>query len=767
MKQQAVGVSFTSYLGNESLLDHNYVSEELKILKTKIFTCERSVSDHYATFLIVDYQVNKPIRRIITTRLFKKFNAHQFYDNAIHLPFLQIAENKQLSVSDRLVKIESLIIGLLDRQVPEKQLRVRGKTNPWLSKDLLHLIDTKNKFYKRVYQTGTPATDNQLNQYNKFKNYTTNMIKKAKKRYYSTSLSRDSKSFFKGLQKLTGKGKSTTNIDRIMYKENVFTSDKDIADAMNSFFTNIPGSLAPTTNCRNSRQSIESDSKETNELLSFEPVTSDTVLKQLRSLKPQKRGGVSEMPTFVYQSIADLLALPISMLINECFSSSSFPDCLKIAIVTPIYKKGDKNNPSNYRPISSLPIISKIFEINIKNQLMSFLEQEKLICNRQFGYRKHHSTEQLILSLLQEWRSNLDNSAPCYISALSLDVKKAFDSVNHNVLVNNLPKFNLSCQSIKLISSYLERRQQVMKIGLAKSSSCHIQSGVPQGSILGPVLFNLAINDLLSTNPTSFAYADDTVIYTKSESPEKSVQLCQTLLANVHEWYRDNCLQLNLSKTQFCMFSNRKLKGVYTINIDDLTIHSNDSLSLLGIKLDPKLDLISHTHSVASKACSLLYLTSKLKKYLNVEQLLQTYTLLIRPRLEYCSSILLACTQKNSNVLENVQNRAIRIILSAPKKFSVTTGRLLLNLPTLSSRRLYLFHRFVHTKMSKMLASYYLLDLVTKSYLHHSFSLRSAHSLVKPTFRTNLGKTSFINQYHSFLSNYKCTSKDLLSFHAN
>ena len=155
-------------------------------------------------------------------------------------------------------------------------------------------------------------------------------------------------------------------------------------------------------------------------------------------------------------SFADLLAYPLSSLINECFSKSIFPDCLKLALVTPIHKKGDKSDPSNYyRPISSLPILSKIFEMEMKSQMMKFLEEHNILSNKNFGFRKEHSTEQMLLSVLQNWRSELDKPESVYIGALSLDVRKAFDTVNHELLIDKLRASNFSERSTSLLASYL------------------------------------------------------------------------------------------------------------------------------------------------------------------------------------------------------------------------------------------------------------------------------------------------------------------------
>ena len=243
-------------------------------------------------------------------------------------------------------------------------------------------------------------------------------------------------------------------------------------------------------------------------------------------------------------------------------------------MVTPIFKSGGRSNPSNYRPVSSLPIISKVFEINMKNQLLQHLESNNHLSTRQFGYRQHHSCEQFLQSILQEWRTNLDFPHPCYISALSLDVRKAFDSINHQILLNKLPKFNISQHAVKLLSSYLSGRSQIMKVNNVQSQVMPIHSGVPQGSILGPILFNMAVNDLLSTSSSIYAYADDTVIFSISSTAEESISKCTKLLTTVNNWYCQNRLQLNIAKSQLAILSNRQDSCTHSLAVDTTPLHS-------------------------------------------------------------------------------------------------------------------------------------------------------------------------------------------------
>lgn len=748
LAQHSNGVTYISHLGNESLLDHNYVSQTLNVQRCQILTCERNISDHYATFMTISYpNKSKEHRKLIFTRSLAKFEPLHFHREARKLPLLNIASNASFSINEKIELIDSEIYNLFNCQLPIRQIRVRGSKKGWLNADLLRLINLKNRYYKKMYQSSISPTDNQIRHYHKFKNYVLYQIRKTKKKYLSQKLSESSSSFYKSLRQFSGKQKSSTIIDGLSVDGRYVDVESDIAHSMNTFFTNLPNSLA-----LNSTDTLSTHDQATtkSKLFHFRSVSCEEVLQHLNGLNPSKCGGVRQVPAFIYKSISDLLALPMSIIINQTLRNGSFPDYLKVALVTPIFKKGDKKDPSNYRPISSLPILSKVFESVIKDQLMDFLEKEHLLCSRQFGFRRHHSSEQLLQSLLTDWRASLDSKTPMFIPALSLDVRKAFDTVNHKLLISKLWQFNLSPDAIGLIQSYLSRRKQSMKVGSSISSLLPITCGVPQGSILGPILFLLMVNDFLEKFPFSFAYADDTLIFTKGSSLERSLVASEDLLRQVSSWYKNNLLQLNLSKTQFCIFSNRKIDNNYSITVSDTKIQSVGTLSVLGVQLDSELSFAPHIDSVCRKASSLVYLSSKFRKYLNVEQARLAYTSIVRPVLEYCSSLFLNTSQRNILALERVQNRAIRIILTAPVKFSVTSGRILLNLPTLISRRKYLFHKFVHKKVLNKKASHYIIKAVETS-RSHNLSLRSHINIIKPYFRTNYGKSSFPSLLHTYL----------------
>ena len=374
LSQKVVGLTHVSHLGTESLIDLNFTTESLNVKKCSVLTTD--LSDHYCTHLIISTSVPRNQRKIIETRSFKNFSPELFIAQTRHAPFLSLALDTSLSISQRVESINHLIISILDQHAPVKRIRVRGTKCAWMTTELHHLIKTRNKFHRKISANTDSPSDNQIKHYLKFRNYVTNKIRRTKKLYYSQTLSTDRKSFFRCLQTFTGKARTRcqTGIDYLHYSNKTHTDSKQIADSLNHYFTNINSDLPEATLPHH-----EPSSRGNKPPFQFQHVDHYDVLKILMTLNPNKRGGLTQIPTFVYQTIGPLLAVPLSLLINECLSTGDFPDCLKLALVTPIHKKGDPRNPSNYRPISSLPVLSKVFETVIHQQLSDHLDQRPYI----------------------------------------------------------------------------------------------------------------------------------------------------------------------------------------------------------------------------------------------------------------------------------------------------------------------------------------------------------------------------------------------------
>lgn len=320
------------------------------------------------------------------------------------------------------------------------------------------------------------------------------------------------------------------------------------------------------------------------------------VNKIISSLKSSKSRDTFQFDTMFVKSHKDILTPTIAHLINLSFKHSSFHDDWKCAIVTPIFKSGDRLEASNYRPISILPVLSKVAEKVVIKHLKTFLNTSNfgLHC-MQFGFRANHSTETATLHLIEQIKSRLDRGG--VVGAVFLDLRKAFNTVNHDVLISKLSKFNFSSKALAWMSSYLSNRRQCVKVGDTLSSNMKCTMGVPQGSVLGPLLFSLYINDLPQQchDVELQMYADDTVVYTHAKTAELAAAKLTIALERITHWLDQSCLSLNVNKTKGMFFSKTMVQPPNTdILIKGEKIDIITDFKYLGVTLDPNLNFKKH-----------------------------------------------------------------------------------------------------------------------------------------------------------------------------
>ena len=281
---------------------------------------------------------------------------------------------------------------------------------------------------------------------------------------------------------------------------------------------------------------------------------------RLQSLNANKSS--PDLPFYLLKIASLQLAKPITYIINKSINTGVVHDLFKIACVTPIFKNGDTTIPGNYRPIAILPALNKILERIVYDQLIKFLNKHNIIFNYQFGFRKKHSTEQAVLELTENLKQSIDQKE--LTCGIFLDFTKAFDTVDHNILLLKLEKFGIRGHPLKWFTSYLKNRMQYVKIGNTTSDLNSVSCGVPQGSTLGPVLFLLYINDLPQTsNKLLFRmFADDTNIFYSHKDIKVVEDVVRTELGYVFDYCAVNKLTLNLKKTHFIIFKSTRKKIV-------------------------------------------------------------------------------------------------------------------------------------------------------------------------------------------------------------
>ena len=309
---------------------------------------------------------------------------------------------------------------------------------------------------------------------------------------------------------------------------------------------------------------------------------------------------------------------PLTYLINKSIKQGVFPNELKLAKVVPIFKTGDEQLVQNYRPISVLPIISKIYEKIVANYLIDFLESQDLLYKYQFGFRKSHSTSQAIITLIDRVSQALDIGK--YVVGLYLDIRKAFDAVPHSILLKKLYALGVRGNLYNWFESYLKNRKQYVLYYNSESDIGSITHGVPQGSILGPLLFIIYMNDFSKASELLFVilFADDTNIFLKGMSYNKIILEMSTELYKIETWLAANRLTLNVNKTHYMIFHRSRLKASHCdVILNDNIVKRVTSTKFLGIIIDEKLSWKQHIEYVKNKISKSIGIIYKTRNYVD------------------------------------------------------------------------------------------------------------------------------------------------------
>ena len=548
----------------------------------------------------------------------------------------------------------------------------KHRINPWITSGILKSINFKDKLYKTLMQTSKDSTDYPvlLSNFKVYKNIIRRSIMLAKRDYYRNAFNRYSTNMKKTWQTIS-QTLNRRKRDRDFPQEfklangNTISEPKKIANAFNDFFIGI-GDGGVSNESTNNDFNRYMPSK-ANCTLMFEPITVDTISRIISGLKPKTSTGIDNISNKLLKFVKNVISEPLSIIINQMLKLGIFPDLLKISKVVPLYKKDDDSNLSNYRPISLLPSISKIFEKVLLEQLTTYLDNNNLIHNHQYGFRKRHSTEYAALHIVDYLNYEMDlKRTPIN---LYLDLSKAFDSLSHKILISKLKHYGICDIALKLMKSYLENRKQYVQFDTCTSDMKSIRNGVPQGSILGPLLFLIYINDFPNSSKlfNFLMYADDTTLFCCLEdikSDNKELVLNNELQC-VHSWLKANRLSLNVKKTKYMLFRKQKRTDIRELNlrISNDAIQPVDDFNFLGLHINSKLNWETHTNVISKRMSRAVGVIKKLQLVFPKTILLTIYNALILPHINYC--LLSWGSASAVKTIFTIQKRAIRAISSA------------------------------------------------------------------------------------------------------
>ncbi len=724
-----------------TIIDHINISGIDKVRNCDIFTGNLffEIADHLPNFVVL--KDKKPIGELrYKTRIFSERNTASFKSILSQISWDDVLDCADPNEGYSLFMDKYCVA--FEEAFPETRIsRKRAKDKIWLTAGLKISIKHKNRLHRRFIKK--PTQSNKAI-YSKYKNKLTSLIRKCEKDYYSKLLT-DNKNNIKNIWKIYSQFMNTSRsnsnhrgIDSLKVENKVLTEDKKMADAFNNYFSTIGENMARKYEKGDDYKDYLTESISSNLFLS--PITEQELFREICKLPAKKSSGLDNISSKVLKATSNSIITPLAHIYNCSFLSAAVPDSLKVAKVIPIHKKGNKSQPNNYRPISLLSTFNKLLEKIVYKRLYGFLNNNNILNDYQFGFRKGHSTILAITEIVDNIRNEVDNGNS--VIGIYVDLSKAFDCVNHDILLNKLKYYGVRGHALDWFSSYLSSRSQVTYVNGTPSYSAKVRMGVPQGSVLGPLLFLIYINDInrVSENALIRLFADDTNIFVCHKYVETAKVIAEDTLVKLVKWFSANHLTINMEKTSFNVYSNKKH------NVEELIFSGNKVCRsvvsrYLGILLDEGLTWSNHIEDVCNKLMKLTYVFRSLARFIDKSMACQLYYAYVYPYITYGIEMYGTACKKYISKLQIMQNRLLKILTCKPYRYNSLQLHNELKILTVNSVYSLYVNVFVFKQYNHMLPNIFNQYYQTNECLR-GCSTRQSSDFYVPKYKTTFGSKS-------------------------
>jgi hypothetical protein len=619
-----------------------------------------ALSDHSLIYTIVN--MSKKIRphKEIRYRNYKDFNEIIFLSDC-EIKFANIngilQEHEKSKCNDSQIEYcwdlwKTAFIKLADAHAPFTIRRLKNRNNPWITPEITKLIYQREYYHKKALNSDDENRSNFFwKSYKQMRNNVTKIIRKSKQEFYreiSNTHKRNPKTLWKHIRQTLPKN-TNDNVNDIT------------PDTFNNFFSTIGENVSASINTTEPNLSFPNSVHD----FTFNPITKEFLETFLNKLPDQSKNDILGFDTKLLKVTSHIISRSLCSLFNISLVNGYLPKDWKIARVTPAFKgKGDQNDENNYRPLSVIAHLAKLIEKCVHKQLIEFLYKHSFISKDQFAYLKNHSTSHCLHRLVDDVLENInykEKTALCFI-----DIRKCFDTINHRILLQKLHKYGIRNNELKWFTSYLKDRSQVVCKNNTLSDLRNINIGVPQGTILGPILFLLYVNDLsnavISSNINVFA--DDVVIYSSSNCMTELQVNLQCTLDAVYEWYSSNKLTLSIEKCNIMVINSNPSQQIndFKLRLGDKDLSKVNSTKYLGVYVDDKLKWTDHLKAMASKVNMNNSRLRRLNKVLPLDIRIKIHNCVNIPIFDYAATVWGDFSIKIHEFVTKLEHRCARAI---------------------------------------------------------------------------------------------------------
>lgn len=745
----------------ESLIDVICISENIAVNCSNNIDLEGN-TDHLLTYVTFKVKPNTAPEQLLFYRDYKNFDTEQFHVDASQINWLQIDNIADLN--SRVDYLNIAIINLFNKNAPIRTIKISRNIKPFITHNLKQILTLKKKAYNKYVKLKTPSS---RQYYVQLRNFAKNAVNNERQAYMKFVLKQS-----EGNQKLLWNKLKSWGVSTKKVKHSLPQHLRE-PYKINNFFLNSAGNTSIDLN----EVTYFKNNKLSGNTFSLKEVNDNDIFFALAQIKSEAYGHDGVNIKMVNLILPYCLPL-IRNLFNDSIKQGTMPDCWKMADIIPLPKCQNPQTLNDLRPISILPVFSKMLEKLVAKQLIGYLEDNKILPPIQSGFRKHYSTATALLKVSNDIASAYDKSLSCIL--VLLDQSKAFDLVSDELLLAKLSYIRLDPLTLDWFQSYLCGRRQRVKIDQHKISDFElIKRGVPQGSILGPILFSIFTCDLpyVLKHASVHLYADDIQIY-KSCSVrdiERTITLLNTDLDSVSKWCKRNGLKLNATKTvAMCIGTQHRRSLVCNSNLsmDGIHIRWTECTKNLGVIIDSRLSFDKHVDHIYKTTFFKLKSLYHLKDKLSQETKLKLVKTLIYPHVDYCCMAYYYFSYAYSKQkIQRIQNACMRFVCNIPYRHHVTPYLVMLNEHTMIERITYLslvlLHKIYHTREPSYLYSL----LIRRSDMHNinirinSFTLPQ-HTTVKYEgsfeYLASYLLNSVLSKIEMPLSAYKAYIKDFV-----